>query len=41
MDTYQNKNIFPVAHYKYCHNIKQQVYVHIYKYFSVTKQTLS
>jgi len=30
MNAYQNKNVFPVARRNYCHNIKPQVYVHVF-----------
>ena len=35
MNAYQNKNIFPAARHNYCHNIKPQVYVHVFTSISV------
>jgi len=37
MNAYQNKNIFPVAPRNYCHNIKPQVYAHVFTSTSVLR----
>jgi len=43
MNAYQNKNIFPVArrNYSQCHEIKPQVYVHVFTSISVLQNSLS